>query len=397
MTRKTNPFLTIDTDAHCGTPLDLFERYLDPEIAKDPDAPRIVEEAGLKVFRCGRYMFPRVGTRRPGDPVPKLTPSGSLPGPRGSWDAAYRVRTCQDFEGIDRSILMPFGVMFPSYVGKKELGNALAVAWNDWLHDFCKTHPTRLFGYGLINIADPAYAVKEMRRCVLELGFPSVNINTSAVGETPDDYHILSDEYFYPIWEEAERLGVPVSIHAFPDPHVPGLEYNWPRRPVRIFDSVGFPTASMFLFANLVLGGICETFPKLKVGLFECTIGWLPQLIHGINSQRETFGEHFTTHAPKMRLRPEEYIQRQIYFSVEVDDPFIRHVVEWTGAPNRLMYSSDYPHLEYHPGQVNELLARDDLDEKEKRMILGENALGYYRWEDTAAPQVLPEEPRAAA
>ena len=39
MSRKQNPWLTIDTDAHCGTPLDLFAKYLDPEIKRHPDAP----------------------------------------------------------------------------------------------------------------------------------------------------------------------------------------------------------------------------------------------------------------------------------------------------------------------------------------------------------------------
>lgn len=397
MSRKKNPWLTIDTDAHCGTPLDLFDKYLDPEIKRHPDAPRIVEEDGVRVFRCGRYVFPRLAPRKPGDPPPKLTPSGSLPGPRGSWDADYRMKTYQDFEGIDRSVLMPFGVMFPAYVGNKEVGNGLVEAWNNWLHDFCKPHAQRMFGYGLINMADPKHAVKELRRCVKELGFPSVNINTSAVGESPSDYHILSDEHFYPVWEEAQNLGVPISIHAFPDPYVPGHEHNWPRRPAGLFDAIGFPTASMYLFANLTLGGICETFPRLKFGLFECTIGWLPQAIHGINEQRENFGEYFTRHVPKMKLTPEEYVQRQLYFSVEIDDPFINTVIEWTGTADRLLYASDYPHLEYHPGQVEKFLAREDLDESVKRKILGDNALGYFRWQDTAAPALLPDEPRAAA
>jgi predicted TIM-barrel fold metal-dependent hydrolase len=98
-----------------------------------------------------------------------------------------------------------------------------------------------------------------------------------------------------------------------------------------------------------------------------------------------------------MKLTPEEYIQRQIYFSVEVADPFIRTVIEWTHAPHHLMYSSDYPHLEYHPGQVEAFLRREDLADNEKRMILGQNALDYFRWQDTAAPRVLSDEPRAAA
>jgi predicted TIM-barrel fold metal-dependent hydrolase len=395
MTRKQNPYLTIDTDSHCGVPVDIFDRFLDPEIRKRPDAPRFVDDGHGLVFRCGSYQFPRRAPPRPGAEPPKSSPSAAIPGPRGSWDADYRVKTFQDLEGVDRCVMMPYGIMFPSFVGDRELGNALTRAWNDWLHDFCQQHPQRMFGYGMLNIADPAGAVQELRRCVLELGFPSVNINTSAVGKRPEDYYVLSDEALYPIWDEAQRLGVPISIHSFPDPHVEGHEYNWPRRPVPLYDSIGFPTASMGLFAHLVLGGVCETFPKLKFGLFECTIGWVPQALHGIRNQREVFEDVFDYWVPKMKLDPVEYIQRQIYFSVESEDPFIRTFIDWTKAPERLMYSSDYPHLEYHPGTVDELLSRDDLSQREKQLIVGENALGYYRWEDTATPTVI-ERPTTA-
>lgn len=397
MTRKTNPWLTIDTDAHCGVPLDIFDRFLDPEIKKHPDAPRFVtEEDGMQVFRCGTYQFPRRNKAAVAAGKGKVTPSASFPGPRGSWDPNYRVQTYQDGEGIDRSVCMPFGIMFPSYVQDRTLGNALCRAWNDWLHSFCSAHPNRLFGYGVVNIADPIEAAKEARRCVKELGFPSVCIGGAAVGRKPEEYYILADEALYPLWDEAQSLGVPISIHSFPDPHVPGHEYNGARRPAAIWDCIGFPSASMSLFGNLVLGGVCETFPKLKFGMFECTIGWIPQIIHGINEQRENFGEFFTQWTPKMKLTPQEYIQRQMYFSVEVEDPFIRQFIEWTGAPNRLLYASDYPHLEYHPGQVDEFLERQDLSDDEKRAILGGNALEYFRWTDTAMPTVTETHPPAA-
>lgn len=398
MARKTNPYLTIDTDAHCGVPLDLFDRYLDPEIKKHPDAPRFVkEDDGFTVFRCGSYQFPRRAKPKPGATAAAVTPSASFPGPRGSWDPAYRTEKFLDFEGIDRSVCMPFGIMFPSYVQDRALGNALCTAWNDWLHDFCSTQPERMFGYGVINIADPKAAAKELRRCVKELGFPSVLVAPSAVGRTPEDYYILADEVLYPIWDEAQSLGVPISMHSFPDPFVPGHEYNGARRPTGLFDCIGFPSASMQIFGNLVMGGVCEMFPKLKWGLFECTIGWIPQIMHGIEEQREAFGAYFAQSVPKMKLTPKEYIQRQLYFSVEVGDPFIDTFVKWTGAPDRLLYASDYPHLEYSPGQVATFLAREDLSDDLKRGIMGANALGYYRWDDTAMPKVTERAGAAAA
>ncbi|MFO1427551.1 MAG: amidohydrolase family protein [Steroidobacteraceae bacterium] len=396
MTRKTHRYLTIDTDAHCGMPLDLFDRYLDPDIRKHPDAPRFVQEAdGVTVFRCGTFQFPRRPPPKPGAGKPNLTPSATFPGPRGGWDPNHRIESFQDAEGIDRAVCMPFGVMFPSYVQDRALGNALSQAWNDWLADFCRTHPSRIFGYGVINIADPQAAARELRRCVKELGFPSVVVAPSAVGRKPEDYYILADEALYPIWDEAQSLGVPISIHSFPDPYVPGHEFNGPRRPTGLWDAIGFPTASMNLFGNLVLGGVCESFPKLRFGMFECTIGWIPQLLHGIHEYQENFGEYFTRAVPKMKLTAKEYLQRQLYFSVEVDDPFIRTFIEWTGAPQNLLYASDYPHLEYHPGQIDKLLARADLSDEEKRGILGANALEYFCWRDTAMPAVT-ERPAAA-
>ena len=52
-------------------------------------------------------------------------------------------------------------------------------------------------------------------------------------------------------------------------------------------------------------------------------------------------------------------------------------------------------HLEYHPGQIDKLLARADLSDEEKRGILGANALEYFCWRDTAMPAVT-ERPAAA-
>ena len=72
----------------------------------------------------------------------------------------------------------------------------------------------------MINVADPSGAVAEMRRCVHELGFPAIYMSPSVVGRDPDGYRVMSDEHFYPIYEEAARLDVPLSIHAFSDPYV---------------------------------------------------------------------------------------------------------------------------------------------------------------------------------
>ncbi len=374
---NAKPTMIIDADSHIGMPLDIWD-YLPDDVKKRDDRPRYVEEDGALIYRAGRYRFPPQGVKA------ALTPSASVPGPEGGWNPDVMVDDFQKSEGVDRSCLMPHRMICPAYLGDNELGNGMAHAYNTWLHKFCQKYPERLFGYGFLNVADIPGAIEEMKRCVLELGFPAVVYNPSVIGNTPDEYHVASDEFFYPLYEDAQSLDVPIAFHAFGDPYIPGHEYNWPRGPGLWSDIVGFPMQGMQIFMHIVAGGVCETFPDLKMGIFEAGIGWVPMVIDRIHERIEKFGDMPKLMAPKMKLRPEEYIQRQIWLGFEPEDHFLHDCIEWTKAPNRLLMSADYPHLDFEPGQMSEFLERDDLTPELAQMTLCDNALDFFRWEDTA-------------
>lgn len=376
------PYALIDGDSHVGMPLDLWDRYLDEEFRKRPDRPRheVREEDQLAFFLCGRYSFPPRGFRG------YMPPSGRPPGPLGGIDAEVRVREFMDPEGIDRTVLMPSRNIAPAYLGDPELGNAMVEAYNDWLHDMCNEFPTRMFGYGILNAADTNHAIREMRRSVFELGFPGVYVNPNVIGNSPKEYHTLASEHYYPIYEAAQELGVPVAIHGFSDPYIEGFDLNWPNRIPLWSDINGFPMQGMNCFLSLVAGGVCETFPGLRFGIFESGVGWVPLLLDRLHERMEKFAPMVADAAPKLKLEPREYIQRQLYFGFEPEDPFVELFIEWTRAPNRLIFSADYPHLDFEPGQTEEFLrGRKTLSDEVKRLALHDNSIEFFRWEDTAA------------
>ncbi|MDX2223150.1 MAG: amidohydrolase family protein [Rhodospirillaceae bacterium] len=375
--KRIAPYVTIDGDSHVNMPPDLFQKYMDPEFLKRPGGPRVEIENGIMYFSMGRLAAPSRATKT-------VTPSFLAEGPRGGVDPDYRVKNFMDPEGIDRGVIMPPGRIWPAYLGDPEMGNAQVEAYNNWLHDFCKVHPTRLFGYGVLNLADPKHAVKEMRRCVQELGFPAVDINCSVIGNTPEEYRILADEFFYPIWQEAQNLNCPIGIHAFGAPRIKGHEYNMWKMPSVMSDVFGFPYVGMDIFNNLVFGGVCETFPKVKFGIFEGCLGWVAMIVDRIHERREKFAEMMRVYVPKLKMGGEDYIQRQIWFGFEPEDPFLPDFIKWTKAPNRLIYSADYPHLEWETGQTLEYLERADVADAVKKQTLSDNSLEFFRWDDTA-------------
>jgi len=391
---KPAQHVIIDSDSHISSTPETWRKYLGEDLLKHPEAPRFWEESGRRFQSVGRVtMPPRWPATMAAKPDTYQTP-GAKSRP-GATDADYRVSDFLDPEGFDRSLLMPESAWWPAGIVDVQLGNAMSEAYNDYLHDFAKRQPTRLFGIGVLNAADPAHAVKEMRRCVKERGFPAVYVNNEVYGPADDDYIVPAQEHYYPIYEEAGKLGVPIVLHAWIKFPIPGFQFNR-KSPTPVTDVYGMVYAGMELLDNLITGGVCETFPKTKFGIFECGVGWVPTIIDRYHERLEKFGQMMQAHAPLMKLKPEEYIQRQVWFGFEPEDRFVPDFIEWTGAPNRLLFSADYPHLDYRPGQLAKFFERPDMSAEHKRIAVREAPLEFFRWEDTARPTVVEEQGQAA-
>jgi predicted TIM-barrel fold metal-dependent hydrolase len=78
-------------------------------------------------------------------------------------------------------------------------------------------------------------------------------------------------------------------------------------------------------------------------------------------------------------LLPSEYFRRQCWAGFEPEEWNLAACAEWLG-PERVLWASDYPHPEFHPGVVKELReAIAPLPEDAQRNILGENAIAAYK------------------
>jgi predicted TIM-barrel fold metal-dependent hydrolase len=115
-----------------------------------------------------------------------------------------------DVEGIDVALLMPtITFLATTWDGlDPEHSLALCRVYNDFAAKFAASDRRRFRFWGWLPRQDARLAADEARRCVEELGAIGVAMTQRAVNG-----HLLSDEFFSPLWKEVERLGVPAGFH----------------------------------------------------------------------------------------------------------------------------------------------------------------------------------------
>jgi hypothetical protein len=270
-----------------------------------------------------------------------------------------------DQEGIDLAILYPTTGLGIGQIREVEYQTALCRAYNDFMADWCAADPQRLKGVALAPYLDPREAARELDRAVSKLGLVGLMFPTFIPGRN------VADPFFWPIYEEAERLGVPVALHATGSETGDVYRFNnflavhtWTHAPEQMVSVI-----------SCVYGGIFEKFQRLRVGFMESGAGWVPFFMEHLDGEFEKR----PWDAPLCKAKPSEYMTcGRAYFACEPEEKTIPYVVGWVGEDN-ILYASDYPHWDSEwPHTVDVLLKRDDLSHGLKAKILGGNALGFY-------------------
>jgi uncharacterized protein len=298
-----------------------------------------------------------------------------------------------DGDGIDAVVLYPSLAMF---FGPSDeipaLHDAAFVAdcqraYNDWLADFCAYEPTRLFGVGAVPLQDVGRACTEVEHAA-ERGLRAVFVRPSAyVDELPLNHSVYDD-----FWSTCERLGVPVAFHPAVHVDTPGacrkfglvaLSENATVTNMAMDEihggsalgqAVGNPVDMIVTIGRLLMGGVCERFPRLKLVFLESSGGWVPSLLERMDEQVQAF----PLERRWISLLPSEYFARQCYVSFEPEEWNLAAAAERLGT-DRILWASDYPHPEYHPGIVDELSERiASLARADRARILGSNAIECY-------------------
>jgi predicted TIM-barrel fold metal-dependent hydrolase len=223
-----------------------------------------------------------------------------------------------------------------------QLAAALATAVNRWLEAEWLEQDDRLVATGVITPHDTIAAVREITRLADNPRFAGVLLPARSV----EPY---GGRRFWPIWEAMAEHGLPLAITY-------GGSVGTPPSPVGWFDSLfedyaaAGPTFQAHV-TSLVLSGVFERFPGLKVVVMESGWTWLPSLLWRMD--REWKG--LRREVPWMKDLPSEYVKRHIRMTTHpIDDPgrpeYLQQVIEQLGCDEILMYGSDYPHR-YGPSQ----------------------------------------------
>ena len=327
----------------------------------DADGHIVEKDQDLRAHLSGVHAKRR-GALLPSDGMD--TSMGGRLGGLENNDVPTRLKD-MDQEGIDQSVLFPTSSFTVSQLPEREYAVAIARAYNDFVASVCAQSP-RLKAVALLPFQDPDAAVREAHRAVTELGLVGITVATQGMKEH------LGAQTFWPIYEELERLDVPLCVHN---------RRNGPAGDQR-FDSflfmhtVGRPVETVIQFAGMLFGGVPERFPRLRVGFLECGVGWVPYWMERMDEEWEKRG---MVEAPLCKEKPSEYVlNRGWFFATEPEEGMLPYVVDRIGE-DKVMFASDYPHWDgIFPNVVSTIRERQDLSDATKEKILGANAKRFY-------------------
>ena len=357
----------MDSDMHVIEPVDLWQRYIDPEY---------MERAPVGMARYQQDLCVEID----GEQIPrdvhddlfeeKAGPLDAYQDPIDSgWDPGSQVRA-MDREGMDMALMYPSRGLFAVATDKLDagFGAAIARAYNDWMSDFCSPFPDRMKGIGMVFPTDVGEAVKEVKRCVEELGFRGVFLRPNLyLGR---NWH---DPYYDPLWEQIEALDAAVGFHE--GSHVPmpeaGSQFEgdyW------LFHTCCHSMEMMMAAVSMIGGGVLERFPSLRVAFLEANCSWVPWLMWRLDDHFEFSGK---MEAPGLTMTPGDYFKRQCYVSVEPEESPAA-MVESYGLDDNLVLSTDYPHPDSKFPHAVDLFMELPLSGSMRRKTMWDNCARLY-------------------
>ncbi|HEX5139559.1 MAG TPA: amidohydrolase family protein [Dehalococcoidia bacterium] len=264
-----------------------------------------------------------------------------------------------DEAGIDVQVLSH--IPSPVQQLNREAAVELAVSLNDRLAKAVSAHPDRFAAFAALPTPEPEAAAEELERCVTGLGFKGAMIH----GRSQDAFH--DDQRFYPIFERAQTLDVPIYLHPGP-PHPAVVEAYYQdftaAFPWLTSAAWGYTIDTANQAMRMVLSGMFDRFPNLKIILGHLGEG-LPFLLDRMDEAfkregsrpmefKKTFCDHF-------------YVTTSGFFST----PALLCTILQMGI-DRVLFSVDWPFVENVPGTA--WMETVPISEDDRQKMLNGNA-----------------------
>ena len=255
-----------------------------------------------------------------------------------------------EIEGIDIAVLFPttgLSLIARDHMDPR-LSLALCQAYNNWIHDFCQYSPDQLKFVAMLPLHDVNLACQELVRCVKELGAVGSFVRPNLVHG-----HFWHSNYWEPLYSLHEELDVTWGFHEGTGAWYSHMNTLYGEN--RFYRHVASHWIEMqqALIAMLI-GGVFEFHPKLRVGLLEAQNSWVPGILTRIEWD---YPQYRDSHAPYLALTPKEYFRRNCWAAVEGSEPEIEPTARLIGA-DRMCISTDYPHFDSNFPNVSSNLLR---------------------------------------
>ncbi len=412
-------FAIFDSDTHVIEPRDLWEKFLDPEYRVLGKSALWREEGKFgcylkingTVFRdTDNVNIPRHAIWRPGmtwDAIGDLDPQTRHAMNEGAWNPEVRLRDMNAM-GVDQAFLYPswFAEGFP-LVKDPDVAYALARAYNDWIADFCKAAPNRLFAAAVLPLQNMEFAVEELRRVAKISCFRGAFIRPMFV-----EGRYLNHPYYEPLWAELADLAMVAAVHATPGlnnpewtSHGPFIEKMKDRltqvqlrgnagggpftgggsgaftvngTPLghSLSPILGYWLDNYLFVASTLLGyGMMNRYPTMKVVVAHGKATWMEEILEKFEASTRVMA---LQHYYPVRTDTEELWKAgRVLLGFDADERGIRKLPERYSA--KVVWGSRYPRDDTSGAwDAIEILSQANVEESCVARMLGGNAVQQF-------------------
>jgi uncharacterized protein len=275
-----------------------------------------------------------------------------------------------DANGIDVQLIAPGPVPWLRTGVGRDLSVGLIEAYNRYVVTYCEADPERLKAVLLVHGGDPEWSAEHTRLLATERCIAALAICLPE--RVP-----LDDPALEPIWTEMIDTGLPLFHHPFIEgwPSFPGHGDAWNNA---VFArAAAYQWSAQRALAFLVLGGLFDRYPDLRVCFAGAGAGWLPSWLCQLRSQ----AGWFSSRVPESKCDPFDYVhEKRIYVGAEPreGESIAASVIELVGT-DAFVYQSHFPFGETFapdaPGGVLSWGVSDTV----QRKVLSENAERFLR------------------